>query len=720
MSLSFEFGTILEKMLRSVPKILVLLLLARFSGVAAAGSVTNCAQLVQAIESTLPTAELFPFDIRATMTATNVDGLDSFAIQDDTGAVFLTPKRKIELNARPGDRVLVNGCMLRNEFNETITHPTNVTVLSHGPQPAPAAISLADVKSGRFDHRLVLLTGVVRNIFADDVDPAYRFLALADNREVAYVVLKQARFAHQDLDGLLGATVSITGIVMSDNQSLTRQTHRKIPRLVTPVSNGIALLQPMAESREPPELSTLAHVAPEDIPLAVRHRARGRVVAVWGGGTMLLHASSGLTVRIRLARSAPPAVGDIVEVVGFPEFNLFSFGLDAATWSPADVAVPPEPAPAPASARAMMEDGRHRQKVDVGLHGRPVRITGTFHGNAGNVNDMRFLLESDGYFIPVDTGSATGVFRDIPVGSVVSVTGVCVMDIDDWKPSAVFPRVRGFSLVLRTPDDVQLVRKPAWWTPARLTALLFALLAVLLVSTLLNVLLRKLVARRERELTREISTRIASESKVHERTRLAVELHDAISQNLTGVALQLRTVATFAASLPAVASQHLTIAARTLDSCRDELRYCLWDLRSNTLEQEDMNDAIRKTITPHIGTAELTLRFNVPRAKLTDNTAHNLLHILRELATNAIRHGQATQLRIAGCLDNGKLLFSISDNGCGFNPDSCAGMESGHFGLLGVRERVESLDGEIKITSSHKGTRVSAAIPTPEDENSKI
>ena len=686
-----------------------------------ADTVTNCAQHTRMRIGRLSSAGRVPVEMTVTVSAVNIDGRDTFAVQDETGFAHLRPKTPIVILAQPGDSIRLLGYLERNEFDETISYPTNVTVLARGIPPEPVTISLADLKTGRYESRLVRTTGVIRNIFTDEVDPDFKFIVLTDNRDIAYVIIGKPQFAALNSRQLLGRTASITGISSANRHSLTRQISRRIPQTITCVSNGIAIHESTDSTPKAiPSLDLIAGLAPKDIPLATLYRTCGRVLAVWDRNTVLLHARSGPIVRIRIAGQELPAVGDIIESVGFPEGNLFTCGLDCATWKQQKIQMPPERSPESASIREIMENEQHAQKISVHRHGQTLCLTGKLHGQSGHADDNRFLLESDGYFIPVDTGTSPNAFDDVPVGSVVSVTGVCVMDIDDWRPTAAFPRVRGFMLVLKSPDDVRIIRTPSWWTPQRLSAALFALLVVLLGSALLNVTLRKLVARRERELTDEIGARISSECKVQERTRLAVELHDAISQNLTGVALQLRTVGTFAASLPATARQHLAIAARTLDSCRDELRFCLWDLRNNALEQEDMNDAIRKTIAPHVGTAELVIRFNVPRAKLTDNTAHNLLHILRELASNAVRHGHATQLRIAGCLDNGKLLFSISDNGCGFDPDNCPGMESGHFGLLGIRERIEGLDGEIEIASGDKGTKVSASIPAPDDRNSKI
>ena len=687
---------------------------------AAADSVTNCAQHARLVTTRLPTTSQIPIDIRATISAINIDGCNSFAVQDDTGFANFRPKPPLRNLAQPGDHIRLLGYLKRNEFDETISYPTNIVVLSRGTPPEPVTVSIADLKSDKYESRLVRTTGVIRNIFTDELDPDFRFLLLMGDGDIAYVVLGKNQDIHLDSRQLIGKTASITGICSVNRHSLARQTFRRIPRSITCVTGGIAIHDTLADNgKDLPDLSEVTSLAPKDIPLELRYRTCGRVLATWDKNTVLLRAASGQIVRVRLATRNLPAVNDIIEAVGFPENNLFTCGLDSAFWNPSHVAMPPEPAPIPVSASSIMEDDRHMPKVSVYRHGQLLRLTGRICGVSGHADNNRFLLETDGYFILVDASADPSAFRSIPIGSIATVTGICVMDIDDWRPSAAFPRVRGFILVLRKPEDVQVISTPSWWTGERLLVILIALLTVLIGSFTLNIILKKLVARRERELKEEISARVSSECKVRERTRLSVELHDAIAQNLTGVALQLRTVATFADSIPATAKQHIAVAMRTLDSCRDELRYCLWDLRNNTLEQGDMNNTIRKTIAPHIGKTELIVRFNVPRAKLTDNTAHNVFHILRELASNSVRHGHATQLRIAGCLDGGMLRFSLADNGCGFDPENCAGIESGHFGLIGVRERIECLEGKIEIVSGSSGTKVAASIPTPADRDLK-
>ena len=244
-------------------------------------------------------------------------------------------------------------------------------------------------------------------------------------------------------------------------------------------------------------------------------------------------------------------------------------------------------------------------------------------------------------------------------------------------------------------------------------ARLALLVAVLAGISAWGLMLRRAVARKSRELEQEIIARVSADLKVHERTRLAVELHDSLSQTLTGVAMEIRSADKTPDDNAERKRRHLALAAKAVDACRSELRNCLWDLRNNALDEADMNEAIRRTVTPHLGDATLAVRFGVPRARFTDNTTHNLLRIVRELAVNAVRHGHAREIRVAGSLEQDKLLFSVRDDGCGFDPAAAPGMDEGHFGLHGVRERIESMDGEMNITSAAgRGTKVVLSLAT--------
>ena len=99
------------------------------------------------------------------------------------------------------------------------------------------------------------------------------------------------------------------------------------------------------------------------------------------------------------------------------------------------------------------------------------------------------------------------------------------------------------------------------------------------------------------------------------------------------------------------------------------------------------------------------MRFAGPRAAISDSTAHGVLNAVRELVANAVRHGGAAKIRIAGEVRTGTLNISVRDDGCGFDTSTRPGQTDGHFGLDGIVERVERLGGTFEIESSPgKGT----------------
>ena len=122
-----------------------------------------------------------------------------------------------------------------------------------------------------------------------------------------------------------------------------------------------------------------------------------------------------------------------------------------------------------------------------------------------------------------------------------------------------------------------------------------------------------------------------------------------------------------------------------------------------------MNESIRRMLLPSVKGVSLKIRFSVPRTAFSDNTAHTVMRIIRELVVNGIRHGHATEIAIAGALDRGTLCFSVRDNGSGFDPATAPDVTCGHFGLEGVRERIRSLGGTFEIASS-PGTGAKATV----------
>ena len=679
----------------------------------------SAAELNDALWTNAAEAVLRPFALRGTLTAQLFSS--EFVFEDATGRflLHLDPGQ----NPRVGDIVDITGRVSDRPDFRTEAWSKTLTVVGHTNAPVFAERPLASLHGRACQALPVTTSGFVEESFRDEVDPGWLILFLRDGSASIPVSVHDDDSRGNLADRLFGRRIRLSGICLYNIKGERRYTGLRI--LVCDPKD--IRIEPDGEDRRNPAPAVdFTAQAPADVVAQGRRSVRGTILTAWRGTRVLLKTDDDTLLRADLVRGEKlPPVGASVEATGNAETDLLRINLSQARLRllsdpsrdarpvSADIRTPPALTPADLFFRK--PDGS--RSLDGQAYGRIVRVRGKVAslpqpGVAGATLDIR----CDDMLLPVDVGNCPDILADAPLGATVELSGVCVFETENWRPGNPFPRITGFALVLNDAQDFRLMRHPSWWTVRRLVSILGILLAGLAVAGVWVILLRRTVARRGRELEAEVIARVGSDFKAHERTRLAVELHDAISQNLTGVALELQTAGRRAQE-PAAMHEHLARAERTLAACRKELKDCIWDLRNSALDEADLNEAVRRTLEPHLGNATLVTRLAVPRERLTENTTHALLRILRELTTNAVRHGKARTIRVAGCVEDGKLLISVRDDGCGFDPSSAPGFESGHFGLEGIRERVEAFEGELTIESAPgAGTRATVTLNMPNEE----
>ncbi|MGE0228134.1 MAG: type IV pili methyl-accepting chemotaxis transducer N-terminal domain-containing protein [Dehalococcoidia bacterium] len=226
------------------------------------------------------------------------------------------------------------------------------------------------------------------------------------------------------------------------------------------------------------------------------------------------------------------------------------------------------------------------------------------------------------------------------------------------------------------------------------------------------------LARERRELVRRLLT--ASED---ERRRVATDIHDGPTQQLIGASMLLEAAISDAETSPSVES--VTLVQTYLESAIEETRLIISDLRPPQLKDLGVAEAIVQSLATvardfdvkvEIDSTSLSCRPN-ERVEMT------LYRVAHEAAINAIRHSgtSAVSVTLGDEVRAGPgVLLTVSDGGSGFRL-SDVGPTSGHlpFGLLGMRERVELLDGCFEVDSVlGNGTTIRAWIPT-EDANSE-
>ena len=213
--------------------------------------------------------------------------------------------------------------------------------------------------------------------------------------------------------------------------------------------------------------------------------------------------------------------------------------------------------------------------------------------------------------------------------------------------------------------------------------------------------LEERVKERTQQLKFQITARkeaeVQSKAILAERTRLAKELHDTLEQTLTGITLQLNTVAKLFQQNPETAGYHLGLVRNMLRMSRVELRRSIWDLRSRELEEFDLSEALLISANRIGDSAGIRLEVETKGdiRPLPEVVEENLLRIGQEAITNTVKHSGANWAKIQLEFAAHHVVLEIKDNGTGFTPENCAGPNAGHFGLLGMSERTKRLGGQI-------------------------
>ena len=599
----------------------------------------------------------------------------------------------------PGDAARFEGGFKVNAYGKSLAIISKCDLVSRGKPPPPTAATITDLLDGKLDFKLVRISGILRDATFSETFHGWIILVICGQRERLFVSVQGTADTLGHFRSLIGARVSATGVCTPSDPSARMKVGRTFK--VASADDVVAMNTPNDGAANIPELSDINSTRESEIASLGYHQAIGRVVAAWQEQKALIKTDDGVFVGLEFAKPTLPRFGETIRAVGLPESDLFRFNLVNASWKSIAPPASAVPTPSPVTPADIIKNQSGQNLVNSSFHGRPVSIVGVVR-NVSSEGWKQMHVECDGHLLLVDASAVKSMPDGLTVGSKIKASGTCILEHAEHRSPSAFPQLKNFILVLRTPDDVVVLERPPWWTPMRLIAIIGGLLAVLIGVIVRNWLQKRSAAR---------LAKLATDLKVEERTRLAVELHDSLAQSLTGISFEIDTACKLADESPAAMREHLGSAARTLKSCRDELRNYLWDLRNRALEETTMDEAIRQTLAPHVAGAKVAIRFNVPRERISDNTTHAILRIVRELAINAIGHGHAKKIWIAGSVEDDRMLFSVRDDGTGFDPATAPGFAEGHYGLVGISERVEEFEGEFNVESAPgKGTRATVTI----------
>ena len=645
-------------------------------------------------------------------------------LHDESGAVFI--KGVDGPSVRPGDRLRVEGISAPGDF-APILKVERWEILGSGPLPPPRKTTFAALCHGALDRRWCEVQGVVREVTRVKPNRVNLDLQLEDGRILC-------RWAPADdivMDDLVGSVVRVQGVC----SSLFEHREFRAPWLFCPTMSCVTIVEPQLNDPFSLPLRSISSLTQFQVKgISNRQmKVRGAVLAVESKNAFYLRDAS-CAIRVVTPTTTGLLPESEVEVVGFLGTDRVQPTLEDARWKKTGAQIACEP-----RKLVIAETLPRRLNSDL------VHVDGLLVDHAISSDGLILLITVDGHRLTGRLPSLGGI-PDISLenGSLIRLTGVWQVKLDtQWQIYEPVPDSLG--VLLRSEEDIRVLRAAPWWTTARLERL--AILGIGALSAAVGWLL--LLGRRNRELAREVRARTAAEFELQktqseleervelrsqelarqtearhtaeteaailrERSRLAADLHDTLEQSLTGVALQLESTGRAFDSEPALSRKHLNAAKGLVARTRTEAKRSMWDLRSETLERKDLVGAV-EDIAEELkgsGSCEIAVTTSGPRRRLPDDLEKHIFRIAQEGLANALKHGAPRLASVHLEFSEEQITLTIQDDGCGFDPETCVGVAEGHLGLCGMRERSLRLSGTFHLSSAPgRGSKITAVIP---------
>jgi signal transduction histidine kinase len=652
-------------------------------------------------------------------------------VQDDSASMWVVeypddtsrsgPDR-VPDDLHAGQRVMLRGVVDRGAYAPRFL-PEEVEVLGESAVPIAETADLDRLFLGLDNARKVTLEGIVQACEQERWGRWHIGLAVKSRR---IAILAPRETVSQATD-LLDAHVRVTGFVGSVRNS---RGEFLAPRLVMESPTDLDVLNPAKGSPfAAPFLAvnTLGRFGAEPVPT---HRiTTSGVVTLVQPGRMLFLQDGLDGIRVVTTGSAPLVPGDRVRVAGFLEQTRKIAGITGGIVEKIGAGPPPKPCDIePSDVLRINSEARSRWMVaqpgnyDGSLIRFPARIVEvkTLARNASQV-----VLSSDSATLQaILDGADHQQLAMLAPGTEVVATGVLRIDwvdepSDPQLATASDPTIDRLTLLLRSAADMVVLRKPSWWTPTRLGILLGGVAAVLAAALAWVGLLRRQVRATALRLTAEMRSRrdaaVEFNATLRERNRLAANLHDTLLQTLRGIDFQLGACQAQGDGHDGTSGDHLDVARKMVNHAAEELRGSVWALRTMPVAGKSFAESLEAIArqTGHGHAEHIAVRTTGPSFEVPQFVAGNLLLVAQEAIHNALAHADAGQIDVEAAFDaaGGTVELTVVDDGRGFTAENAAGPDQGHFGLSGMRERIDRLGGTFALDSSPgAGTTVRAKI----------
>jgi ligand-binding sensor domain-containing protein/signal transduction histidine kinase len=204
--------------------------------------------------------------------------------------------------------------------------------------------------------------------------------------------------------------------------------------------------------------------------------------------------------------------------------------------------------------------------------------------------------------------------------------------------------------------------------------------------------------------------RLRFKAVLEERSRLAREMHDTVIQGCTSTSALLEAISSLQRGNIALQENLLDHARMQVRATIDEARQAVWNLRHKEDSVADLGRsaaAIAARTSEEFGISVGCMEEGCP-FRMRGSLARELLMVIREAVYNGALHGKPKRIQIKLVYSRDTLESSVTDDGCGFDLAARKADGAQHYGIEGMRERIERMGGRIGIMSApHQGTTVS-------------
>lgn len=609
-----------------------------------------------------------------------------FFVQDETAGIYVEGNSSLAPLHVFGNFVEVEGVTGPGRFAPVIRE-RHLRILGRKPLPKTRLYAFQELVDGQKDSQWVQVRGIVRSVSVDRTSWREVTLAMNVSSGGSQFTVRTPLSGSQDISLWVNKEVLIQGVcgtLFNAERQLVGILFY-VPRLefihVEPPSDEVPFAALMRFSPEP----------------RVGHKVRVRgVVAYQQARNVLFLESEGKGLRVLAQQDTSVEVGDLVDALGFPSVGESEPVLADAVFR----VVGHGPVADPIKLDLNVPWGRY----DAALVSTDARL---IHFEPQPSGASLLLQQGTKVFeARLESADARDLQTSLPSGTDLRLTGICLV-----RAGGPWRAPESFRLLLRSRADITILRTPSWWN------LRHTLWVLAITGTLLLLVTAWVVAlgRRLREQMEVIRRKLRGNAVLEERNRIARELHDTLEQELAGITMQLDLAADCFQKSPSLAGKAIEMARSMSRHSMLEARRSVWDLRCHLLENGNLVSALTQVIQPMSTSdqARIQVQISGEPYRLAAEVEINLLRIGQEAVANALKHASARNIIVELRYGSDKLCLAIIDDGCGFAPEDSTFSARGHFGLLDMRERAQSLGCHLQIHSRPgSGTKLQVEVST--------